>query len=256
MSNNPIGKKLRFFRNRAGLSQLDLETEIGLASGVISRIEKGKTNPTKETLTKIIQTLKLSDSESSYLSGRIANPVTKTEVQEAKAIVDSYMNKRFVFAYMVDERSRVWAASKGFLKFIGVSEKEAENLYGISLITLLLDDEYSILGQKIPADSQEEVLENLFYRTYREMSFMKDDIYYQEALKQINSHKLAKKVWKKVVSQELKDIHTLDSRKVYFKFSGIKIGMYYTVEPVLDNERFRIVEYIPSQKVLKKLRGG
>ncbi|MCA9385766.1 helix-turn-helix domain-containing protein [Candidatus Dojkabacteria bacterium] len=59
MNKNSLGHYLRLFRNQKGISQLDLEMQIGLAAGSISRIESGKSNPTKETLAKIVGALEL-----------------------------------------------------------------------------------------------------------------------------------------------------------------------------------------------------
>ena len=50
---NTIGMEIRSFRKRAGISQMELEIAIGASGGMISRIENGTVNPTKETLLKI-----------------------------------------------------------------------------------------------------------------------------------------------------------------------------------------------------------
>jgi putative transcriptional regulator len=62
-----IGKKIKEFRKRAGLSQLELEHKVGLASGTISRIENNGVNPTKETILKIIEVLNLRTYEAASL---------------------------------------------------------------------------------------------------------------------------------------------------------------------------------------------
>src|SRR5262245_39597744 len=64
-----IGQKIRNFRKRAGLSQLQLETQIGMSPGGLSRIENGEVNPSKETLNKIIDELDLKAIEASPLFG-------------------------------------------------------------------------------------------------------------------------------------------------------------------------------------------
>lgn len=46
---NSFSKKLKLFRKSLNISQFSLEIMIGAASGSISRIESGHTNPTKET---------------------------------------------------------------------------------------------------------------------------------------------------------------------------------------------------------------
>ncbi len=67
MNKLTIGKKIRLFRKKANISQLELELKIDAASGSISRIENGDTNPSKETLIKIIEALKLSPKDAAIL---------------------------------------------------------------------------------------------------------------------------------------------------------------------------------------------
>jgi transcriptional regulator with XRE-family HTH domain len=62
-----IGKRLREYRLRAGMNQLELECAIGAASGSLSRIENGTVNPTKETLFKIMDILNISGYEAASL---------------------------------------------------------------------------------------------------------------------------------------------------------------------------------------------
>jgi transcriptional regulator with XRE-family HTH domain len=69
MQTNNIGNKIRIFRKRAGMSQLDLEVAIDASNGMISRIETGDVNPTKETIFKIAEALKLNGIETAELFG-------------------------------------------------------------------------------------------------------------------------------------------------------------------------------------------
>lgn len=62
-----ISEKVRFFRRRAGYSQLNLEAEADLSEGSISRIENENRNPTKETLAKIAKVLELDAKETAFL---------------------------------------------------------------------------------------------------------------------------------------------------------------------------------------------
>jgi transcriptional regulator with XRE-family HTH domain len=64
---NTVGDKIRAFRKREKLSQLALELEINASPGSVSRIENGQVNPTKETLKKISEVLKLTTHEISVL---------------------------------------------------------------------------------------------------------------------------------------------------------------------------------------------
>lgn len=62
-----LGQKIRNFRIKAGLSQFELENQIGASPGSLSRIENGQVNPTKETLQKVIEVLDLRISEAATL---------------------------------------------------------------------------------------------------------------------------------------------------------------------------------------------
>ncbi len=63
MSDLTLGQKIRKYRLQTGKSQYDLELEMGASPGTISRIEKDKTNPTKETLLAIARCLELESKE-------------------------------------------------------------------------------------------------------------------------------------------------------------------------------------------------
>ncbi|MFS8131461.1 MAG: helix-turn-helix domain-containing protein [Candidatus Dojkabacteria bacterium] len=64
-----LGQKIRNFRIRSGKSQMELELEIGASAGSLSRIENGEVNPTKETLLRIVDGLKLVSFEAGTLFG-------------------------------------------------------------------------------------------------------------------------------------------------------------------------------------------
>jgi transcriptional regulator with XRE-family HTH domain len=64
-----LGQKIRHFRERAGLSQLKLEMEIGASPGHLSRIENGRIEPVKETIVDIAYVLKLNTFEIASLFG-------------------------------------------------------------------------------------------------------------------------------------------------------------------------------------------
>lgn len=57
------GLTVRQFRKSRNMSQMDLELKTGLNFGVISRIEKCRINPTKETLFRIAIALNLNPAE-------------------------------------------------------------------------------------------------------------------------------------------------------------------------------------------------
>ena len=67
MADKTLGQKIREFRIQTGKSQYELELSMNSSPGTISRIEKDKTNPTKETLLLIVKSLNLDQFQSAEL---------------------------------------------------------------------------------------------------------------------------------------------------------------------------------------------
>lgn len=64
-----LGQRIKYFRKRSKLSQMELELRINASFGSVSRMENGITNPTKETLFSIAEALELSAVETATLFG-------------------------------------------------------------------------------------------------------------------------------------------------------------------------------------------
>jgi transcriptional regulator with XRE-family HTH domain len=84
-----IGQKIRNFRKRAGLSQLQLETQIGMSPGGLSRIENGEVSPMKETIAKISSELTLNFLETYEIMGLELSSNLK-QAKESFKIVESF----------------------------------------------------------------------------------------------------------------------------------------------------------------------
>ena len=54
-----LGKRLKYFRNESGLTQLDLELKTGISRPDISKIENGLKNIEFFTLTKLVVALQI-----------------------------------------------------------------------------------------------------------------------------------------------------------------------------------------------------
>lgn len=243
------GKLLKFFREHQKKSQLEIESTVGISSGSLSRIENGSVNPTKETIQKIAVALNLNDWEMKYVLGKYNQKASIGEIAKAKEDLGHFMNSKGRLAYMVDERSRVWAVSTTFLKLFGMSENYAE--YEGKSIAEFIIDQKSPAYKFIDVDNREEMLTVLFKRMYTEMYFMVDDPVYQSTLEIIKQDKLAWHIWNEVKHAHFKEVYPLEERKVVFNFWGIPVSLNFSVEPYLANERFRIVEYIPTNKIIK-----
>lgn len=82
-TNKPtLGSKLRFFRERNELTQLELAEESGLDLSTVTRIENDTQNPDKETLYILANALFLNAKETAYLFGI---NIYAIEIQKLKA---------------------------------------------------------------------------------------------------------------------------------------------------------------------------
>jgi transcriptional regulator with XRE-family HTH domain len=101
--NMTLGEKIKFYRKRAGLSQLELETSIEASPGSLSRIENDQINPTKETILKIIEVLHLSTSESGNLFGITIEDISSIKLLKAAKNITSSLDLNSIMQNAVNE---------------------------------------------------------------------------------------------------------------------------------------------------------
>jgi transcriptional regulator with XRE-family HTH domain len=85
-----IAQKIKEYRHLAKLSQVALEVEIGTSSGSISRMENGKTSPTKETLYKIARVLNLNPEDTATLFGIKLNRIPVKTIDNYQELREDY----------------------------------------------------------------------------------------------------------------------------------------------------------------------
>jgi transcriptional regulator with XRE-family HTH domain len=235
---------------------LDLESDIGASAGSISRIESGKINPTKETILKISRVLDLNSRQIDYLIGVTSEPATEKEIKDAIEEVGGYLEKRGVFAYLLDDRWRIVKVSDSFAKvFAKHLEKDIEGVLkevtSATLIRVLLDKKM-LITNFVREEGFEELVKFQLKRYKKECGFMFDDAFHQESMKYILNDPIASKIWKEIANE--KDIVSIGgSYQMYFRFGGKRIPFNYFREYLEFNPRFRVVEQIPKNPFLKFL---
>lgn len=95
-----LGYRIRILRELRNTSQFQLEIDAKLAPGMLSRIENGKVNPTKETLWRVAQALKLALPECIYLFG-LESVSSKTKGRRRQKVVAGL--KRYVGGFLPDQ---------------------------------------------------------------------------------------------------------------------------------------------------------
>jgi transcriptional regulator with XRE-family HTH domain len=235
------GRRLRFFRKRAGLSQFQLEVEIGAASGSISRIENGVTNANKETLNAIADVLEMNLVEREYAYGKRMFPVTQEDIEKALSCVQKTFSKPWYFAYIIDDRYRVWDVSKGMRKFLNLSEEVVNEYLGKSLIKIALDDK---LGKRVlSADTYLDTLRDLIDIFYVEVGFMIDDPIIADTITTLEENTVARKMWYQIKRRKPMYLQDYMKRKVKFNMSLVNVPIVFSKILLKTDERFTVIEY-------------
>jgi len=97
-----LGEKIKQYRKRSNKSQFELEMEIGISPGSISRFENGEINPTKESLYKISKVLNLTSHEIASLFDIKINDKT-IALAKASKLLHSSLKVEDVLQNSVDE---------------------------------------------------------------------------------------------------------------------------------------------------------
>lgn len=126
-SKSLIGRKIRIYREVRNRTQLSVETEAGLASGMLSRIENGTVNPTKETIVQIGESLTLSNDELADLFG-IRNTLQNN--QQIFKLIPSSQNTQLntlLNKLYLDLLTRIDKDLKIVLKQISITKEDWED---------------------------------------------------------------------------------------------------------------------------------
>lgn len=248
-----LGQKIRYFRKRAGLSQMELELEIGASNGSLSRIESGETNPMKETLEKISRTLGLTLKEINYLDGPLSNLPSIEENNEAIFEAQDYFKKRGVLAYIIDDRWRFVSTSDTFAKIFKFSKEDRDKVIGKTIIDVLLDEDLKV-KKFFPENEYADLLYYQLLRYYLEVGFMEDDETFKHSLQLINNSPLANDIWNTVKTKgKISEAYEVNKKIINLNLFGIKLPLYLTRESLHKYPRFEIIEFFPMNILTKSL---
>jgi len=246
---NNIGQRLKYFRTRQNISQMDVELAIEASFGSISRIESDKVNPTKETIEKIVQFLKLKDNEIDYLVGPSSMPTTIEECSTAIISVSEYFKKQAVIAYLVDDRYRMLQMSSSLPKILRLSDSQYEEILGRTLIELILEKKYGI-RQYFEKDFEFN-LRLIISRFIYEMGFMVNDEFYKLQKNIIMSDPISRNIWDELVLNPQSSSYNYNGRLIHFHYYGLNLDLRYANEQLMGNKRFCMVEYLPSDNLTR-----
>ncbi len=146
---------IRKFRTARSVSQFDLELGIKAGLGSISKIEQGKIEPSKETLTKIIEHLKLPAYEAMMLFG--LNFKEHQDIVAAIENIHAQTNLKDTLQACVDGVSKALQVPGAAIYVVSEDEliyKTVSNQWFTSRVLNILGNETKKIRYKIDSDSQ------------------------------------------------------------------------------------------------------
>ena len=171
MQNKSLGQKIRMYRERAELSQMELELEIGASPGSLSRIENGQTNPTKETIILLGRALKLDGNEIISLFG-IEFDIHNKLADVLLAISDNNNSDKLLMSFVKEVEEKLgyitvaaftWKGDRLYARYLNINDinKKALELIGVPFDSLYV--------------SRKKNEDNLILRSAVEQSYFESD---------------------------------------------------------------------------------
>ena len=250
-----IGHKIRFFRKRAKFSQQQLELAINASFGSISRIENNETNPTKETLDKIIDLLNLDYLASSYLFGQKVTNISQIDIDNAIAKLNIEVDSFNGPAYIIDFKRNIYYWNRFTEIIFGLNiDRNSENypnLYSIyfdprfSIKNNFSESEYFKLGKELLCLFEYE----LGYMSNEEINEI------QKSLEQFEAYRKCKTEFENIKYDMKVDSYQME---VLTKMGKLKLET--SNNKFNEDPRFFIVKYYSldtkSIELIKKLSGS
>lgn len=240
-----LGDKIKAFRKRSGMSQLELETEVGMAVGSVSRIESGKINPTKETIHQVSQALKLNQRELADLLEVAPLKPTEKEITSAIEEVREYLEKEGSLAYLVDDWWRLHAVSRSLMQLLGLTSEQMEKARGKNLLEIYYLPEYGVLDTIDPKYR----VQNYAIETARAKAELNKEHYgdyFQQITEKIKKSPVFERVW--AILDDIEDsVVSAGSRVSYVKVGSQKVKLHHAREKLKKNPRFELVELFNPQ---------
>jgi transcriptional regulator with XRE-family HTH domain len=245
-----LGEKIKLFRTTSGLSQFELETSLDLGYGSISRMESNQTIPTRKTLIKISNYLRLNDRQFDYLIGSRETVPSEEEVQRAISITSRLWDDENLFVILRDDHFRLCAASKGIRKLFKISETDwSEKCYLQNIITVMLNPQlqFSHSFNILTNPNAEADLRTLLTGFYYEMSFMQLEPDYKETLREINKHPLAQSILNNLITDKTyPPFYLITDRRLRVYIDTNVVDLIFYTEVIPDSTRFSFIHFLEN----------
>jgi len=244
-----LGQKIRLFRIDADKSQFDLETALGMGYGSVSRLESGHTIPTRATLKKIAEYLNLNDRKHDYLMGSRETAPNDAEIQRAVALTKELWESKELLVILRDDHFRICAASYAIKDVFAIDANIWNSkVYGRNLISVLLDPELPLSVMFDPNSNPyaENDLRTMLFGFCFEMSYMRLEPDYAQAVKDIHKNEMASKIFDEIIKEHHFPAYFLiTQRQVKVNLGGRLVDLMFYTEVLPDSTRFSFIHFFP-----------
>lgn len=241
---NLIGQRLRRFREAKGFTQQQLELAIDASFGHISRIESGKINPTKETLLKITEVLKLDDETIRFLICVELEPVNKQQIQEAIQDTKEYLDLSKYPSFLTDDYFFVHFWNKKMLELFQVNLKFAETFRGMNILAIMLHPKFREFMSK---QRWESLLINdlvFFMKSVHYFLYPENQVF-KDLISSLSKYPEFLTFWNKAEEMCRKAIIPGENL-IFIGKENREVSYYMSTINVIHHPRFRIIEYIQN----------
>lgn len=237
MKSRTLGQKVKLFRNLKGISQFALELEIGLATGSLSRIENNAINPTKETLFKIASSLSLNPFEIMYLLDIHSKEPSMEEIKHILSLVKPSLDKTWIFAYLLDNDSRIIEFSNGFYYLSKLANLNITAWKGVHIVDLYFNPKYGLRGI-INKDKFEITAKHVIATLIYEKHYQVD----QDDLNTFMELPDFRGFYREVAENPL-SLNDQANRVLSMRILNKNIELYYTRTYIHADPRFTLIDY-------------
>lgn len=240
-SQSSIGEKIRNYRKRAGLSQLELEVAISASNGMISRIESGQTNPTKETLKLIGQSLKLSRGELATLFGIDQPAITPEDINNVRSNLSEHFSNPEVFSLLLDRRWNVVMASEGFYLNLGIPRELLSKMIGMNLMEIIFSPS---LGIRQIIGNAEEFYPHELALFYQELADQQREPWFKSLEEKLSTYPKFSDYLEKAKNIKEPFLSTGRQKTIHIQLGDTDVMLVPQFRHLNIDNRFEIIDYI------------
>lgn len=162
-----------------------------------------------------------------------------------------FLNNPKVFAYIIDERFRLWGLSDGFKKALKLPFEPIIGNGSRNVLEMFFS-ESSIIAKNFDSESKYNAALYQLARVRQILLLFEIDDYLFDWYRKVSKSQFFQEVWKEVNKKNF-DTYLLEAKTVTFNFGNRKFTMEYQREPLQSNPRLTIVVYKPTSLLLQFL---